>query len=511
VQCPGDCGFCPDDPIKPEIPQFGVRGGGCSAGKNYGNGLFVLIIMFVGLLLFRKYAKFLLILAILIAPSAVYAQNFNSERFEPGAGSDSILSVETGTTDPEGSMGSYLWLNVSDDPLVFENLNTEERIRKFVNYKAMVGFGFNYSPHDLLQFNVAVPFVMSQEATSSLTDTTMDIDAALGDVSVTPKFMLLRGNLPVALSAKLTLPTASSDNFVGSSDFSISPMLAASFSHNRWRTALNVGYRTRDDSQFLDLAVSDEMFAALGLAYGWGNGSEVAATLSAAVGADNPFDKANQNYAESMLGYRRFLTPDVSWFMGVGRGLSEGFGAPDWRGVVGLRIRYDNTKNDVVPVPPKPVPEPEPVPQPEPEPEPEEPIKLVIPHTYFNFDKAEIRSEYRQLLLDFAESADKYMSKYPDVDFKVFVIGATDSIGSKKYNYRLGDRRAQSVALVLAEGGISPKTIIVLSDGEDTPIASNKTKEGRAKNRTVLIWVSNSAEVVKWRKNEPTPETYDNF
>jgi len=76
-----------------------------------------------------------------------------------------------------------------------------------------------------------------------------------------------------------------------------------------------------------------------------------------------------------------------------------------------------------------------------------------------------------------------YLKNNPKV--KILVVGNTDSIGSKKYNKKLSLKRANAVKNELILNGISANRIIIRGDGEDNPVASNKTKEGRAKNRRV--------------------------
>jgi len=67
----------------------------------------------------------------------------------------------------------------------------------------------------------------------------------------------------------------------------------------------------------------------------------------------------------------------------------------------------------------------------------------------------------------------------------VKIIGHTDSIGSEESNLRLSYRRADSVAKRLVALGVSPARISIKGMGERFPIASNKTAEGRAKNRRI--------------------------
>jgi len=67
------------------------------------------------------------------------------------------------------------------------------------------------------------------------------------------------------------------------------------------------------------------------------------------------------------------------------------------------------------------------------------------------------------------------------------IEGHTDSTGGKAMNQKLSERRAQSVAEYLASHGISGGRVTTVGFGETKPVDSNKTKEGRAHNRRVVI------------------------
>jgi outer membrane protein OmpA-like peptidoglycan-associated protein len=77
--------------------------------------------------------------------------------------------------------------------------------------------------------------------------------------------------------------------------------------------------------------------------------------------------------------------------------------------------------------------------------------------------------------------------RYPNST--VFVVGHTDNTGTAAHNQALSERRAQSVARVLMDGGVAPSRIIASGRGEDQPIASNLTPEGRQVNRRVDITI----------------------
>ncbi len=70
-------------------------------------------------------------------------------------------------------------------------------------------------------------------------------------------------------------------------------------------------------------------------------------------------------------------------------------------------------------------------------------------------------------------------------DLKVRIEGHTDSTGSRAYNLRLSQKRAEAVREYLIKKGISPDRLVAVGYGPDRPIAPNNTPEGRARNRRV--------------------------
>ncbi|MBN2571900.1 MAG: OmpA family protein [Ignavibacteriales bacterium] len=67
------------------------------------------------------------------------------------------------------------------------------------------------------------------------------------------------------------------------------------------------------------------------------------------------------------------------------------------------------------------------------------------------------------------------------------IEGHTDNVGSSSYNLGLSQRRAQSVVDYFILKGISRDRLVPVGMGEDYPIATNSTTEGKAQNRRVEI------------------------
>ncbi|GGK20297.1 OmpA family protein [Aliivibrio fischeri] len=78
-----------------------------------------------------------------------------------------------------------------------------------------------------------------------------------------------------------------------------------------------------------------------------------------------------------------------------------------------------------------------------------------------------------------------YLSKNPRS--KAVISGYTDSTGSDTFNQKLSKQRAEEVASYISKRGISKDRLISKGLGESKPVASNSTKEGRAKNRRVEV------------------------
>ena len=162
---------------------------------------------------------------------------------------------------------------------------------------------------------------------------------------------------------------------------------------------------------------------------------------------------------------------------------------------------------DVAIVAPAPAPAPAPVAAPAPAPAPA-PKAVVAPppppapapppaatkvtyaaDAFFDFDKAVLKAEGKAKL-------DDLVGKVKSISLEVIIaVGHTDSVGGDPYNQKLSVKRSEAVKAYLVSKGIEKNRVYTEGKGEKQPVADNKTKEGRAKNRRVEI------EVVGTRAN----------
>jgi len=160
---------------------------------------------------------------------------------------------------------------------------------------------------------------------------------------------------------------------------------------------------------------------------------------------------------------------------------------------------------DMVPRPAaKPVPPPPPVkpapaprdaakpaakPEPKPKPKPVAAKVTLAADVLFDFDKAVLKPDGKSKLDDLA-------AKVKGINLEVVIaIGHSDSIGADAYNQKLSVRRAESVKAYLVSKGVEPNRVYTEGKGEKQPVASNKTTDGRQKNRRVEI------EIIGTRRN----------
>jgi outer membrane protein OmpA-like peptidoglycan-associated protein len=102
----------------------------------------------------------------------------------------------------------------------------------------------------------------------------------------------------------------------------------------------------------------------------------------------------------------------------------------------------------------------------------------------FKFNSATVDPQYTEMLDEVANA----LMQNPDAI--VVLEGRTDSMGSKDYNVKLGERRIDAVRRYLAvEKGVPVYRIHDISFGAEKPIAENKSRDGREKNRVVTMTI----------------------
>jgi peptidoglycan-associated lipoprotein len=100
-----------------------------------------------------------------------------------------------------------------------------------------------------------------------------------------------------------------------------------------------------------------------------------------------------------------------------------------------------------------------------------------VKDAYFDFNKADIRSDAREALTKDAE----FLRSYPQL--RVTIEGHCDERGSTEYNIGLGERRAQAAKNYLISLGISADRMDTVSWGKERPFCTEHTEECWQQNR----------------------------
>jgi outer membrane protein OmpA-like peptidoglycan-associated protein len=120
----------------------------------------------------------------------------------------------------------------------------------------------------------------------------------------------------------------------------------------------------------------------------------------------------------------------------------------------------------------------------------EDPSRTVEPPTWFDFDRllfatgsATLEPLSNEQLINVAD----IMKAYPKVSIRIG--GYTDNTGDPAANQKLSADRANNVMAELAKMGVEPSRMDARGYGDDHPVASNETAEGRARNRRISLRV----------------------
>ncbi|HQX34630.1 MAG: OmpA family protein [Dokdonella sp.] len=108
-------------------------------------------------------------------------------------------------------------------------------------------------------------------------------------------------------------------------------------------------------------------------------------------------------------------------------------------------------------------------------------MQMTLEDVAFASGQSQLRAEARDSISKLVEFVQA------DPEKRIRIEGHTDSTGSANANQVLAQRRAEAIEKALRDAGIDPARMTAVGIGEDQPIASNDTEDGRARNRRVEI------------------------
>ncbi|HET6436622.1 MAG TPA: OmpA family protein, partial [Anaeromyxobacter sp.] len=516
-------------------PDWKPAGSGCGTLGGGTGPLGLLLVFWLGWRgrarrLFGRGARWLGFAALFLVPGVTRAQtppvstSFVVQRFQPAGGAYDLLGVESAQVPGHEKLTLRLYGNYASRPLVLSAPGMDKvallRSQSGVDLTVAVGL------MDWAEVSAVVPGVVSQsrEQDRFLPPELRQrvASSGLSDLRIVPKARLLElGRFRLGVSAPVSLPTGDRKAFLGQGGFTFGPTALIELDAlGPARVLLNGGAIFREERHLIDLTVGNAYTYGAGLEWPFQAGAERFSALGTLQGEAGMKDRsATARPMEALAGLRWMAPSGLLVTLGGGPGIGKGYGTPQYRvfAEIGFttstRDRLDRREPEPVkkaeePKPPEPEvarPEPPAEPpkaeepkaaeaQPATEPEPQvEPKTLPPPapteqvealridaRIYFDFNKKEIRDEFRPVLKHLA----KRIASEPRMRV-VRIEGHADDLGPPDYNLWLSEERARAVKAFLEKNGVPPARIAVIGFGKSKPARPGRSTEDRAKNRRV--------------------------
>jgi len=306
-----------------------------------------------------------LALVLTLAAGVARAQETDPRLFDARVGPGAVIGLDTSWVPAHLGLHVGLVAAIADDELVGEDPLAPDAPRGPLRLRLVSTLGVGLGLFDALELQVALPLHTTEEIVGAARETAV----GLGDLGVTLRWRALgpalgRAGIGLALQLGATFPTGGAAAFSTDGDVVLDPRLVVD-----WRSAggvtlaLEVGYRARPTRVVEDLALGAEVRYGLGLVLPFGALGAPAplallAEVEGAVGlATDPIDPDDAAAGrklplEARLGLR--LHGDA-WALtaAAGTGITDGYGTPDYRVVLGFTWAFGTPSP--LPAPPEPV------------------------------------------------------------------------------------------------------------------------------------------------------------
>lgn len=248
-------------------------------------------------------------------------------------------------------LGVYMnWVN---DPLEFTYIN-DNQVDKIVKNFYTANFLFSYGFSDRFTFHFDLPFNVYSEV-EPISSYESNTDQSMGDLRFSGTLNLFRKNDPTdpdvkragfALIPFLTIPMNNEDDFFGDSSLTGGGLFALDWNlSKRHYLALNLGAQFRERERILNLVIAHQMIASGSYVYRLSCRYRV--DLLAEIQSSTVFRKfyidETTSPVEAFFGLRKqSQSRHLEWNIGIGRGINNGYGAPDFHAFTGISYLFFN-------------------------------------------------------------------------------------------------------------------------------------------------------------------------
>lgn len=459
---------------------------------------------------------------------------FDGQRFQPAVGAAGGLFVEQPLVPQHLGFGFGLFLHYQYDAVVDRD-RPAGVTRHLLQHGLTLDFMGSIGLGNIFELGVALPVDAAWTGTAdNFNGQPLAAGAGIGDLRLVPKLAWQFGrtdlNYGIGVMLPIGFPTGSEDALRGAGGFTLDPTLLAAIGGWRWNFTLNFGFRWRPNDKTVDFTGGKELHFGLAGTFGL--------VRRRPVGLDLVVEFVG-GYQPSALGHGSIAVPletdaalvikigrEWSVYLGGAAGLDNGLATPDFRLISGVRYahhvpgddRFKDSDHDGIRNLEDRCPD-----QPEDEdgfedddgcPEPDNDHDGVLDdddecpdqagprgndgcperghvilrhgHVYIvgkiHFDPGSAHIQKRSYAL--LDNVAEMLHDHPEVGH-VLVEGHTDNVGPPALNLRLSRERAEAVRNALIERGVKHERLRTQGFGESRPVAPNRTRAGRAKNRRV--------------------------
>jgi outer membrane protein OmpA-like peptidoglycan-associated protein len=282
-------------------------------------------------------------------PCALYAQQsveLNAEFFRPTPGYG-VFGVNEAGLIPHLKLAFEALFNFAQNPVVAEDQTSGEITTELVSAQTVVDFMAAVGIKNVVEFGVAIPMALAQsgEAQDFINGGATIAGSSLGDVRFSAKLRLMgdstkKEGFKLAFAPEVSLPTGNGEQLFGAAGPSALLPLVATMGFSKLSVSANAGPRLQESVEVLNLNVGRFIEAGVGAVY---RASDKVALLGEVNGAVSLDDLGvGQSPSELRAGARFRLSENIWLPLGAGVGLTNGFGSPDFRVILGVSILPEN-------------------------------------------------------------------------------------------------------------------------------------------------------------------------
>jgi outer membrane protein OmpA-like peptidoglycan-associated protein len=468
---------------------------------------------------------------IAFATLAHAADGLDGQRYVPAAGAAGGFVIERPLVLHHLGFGAGLFLHFADDAVVVRQEPGGREVAVPLSTALTADLLLSLGLGDIFELALVLPVDLVYQGDRVFSATqTLAASAGIGDVRLVPKVLIWENGTPsmhwaIGFAAPVSLPTGDPAALRGDPSVTVEPKVLFAVGGERWDVTTNVGARLRSTTVVAGTKIGSELTYGAALTLGLVPDTlDLSAELFGSVMPSAHPDRSEAPL-ELLAGLIIKATPQWSFYVGGGLGLTDGIGSPDFRAIGGVRYasglpdrhRFEdpdhdgiNNEHDRCPNEaedfdgfqdedgcPDPDNDQDGVPDDRDEcPDDAAPgvpdgcprgrvmVREGKVHLFgkilFNTGSTVVHRRSEPLLDDIAIA----LKDHPELA-RIRVEGHTDNVGDAAMNVRLSQDRAESVKKALVARGIPASRLEVRGYGESHPIAPNTAPAGRARNRRV--------------------------